>query len=683
MLESRSLNTFYQLMSLQPSQLNLFLENNQFTSRQFHYDLKKINYSLIQKGLPAIDVVQDRIIIPKEIIDFWKKHGTGMLESVSLAADADERVIIILLYTFIRQEPLSSFHYQDFLEISKNTVSADMKRVNRFCEDFRVRISYTRESGYHLKGAEDDKRHLMLKAITLLSIRPNAREKFRAIFHQHQLQDRFDDYQQVLRNLERQFSLTFIEERMFDFIYLLQMIHIRQTQNKLVRIFSDTISFLENQEMFQAAESLQRQLDLPAEKEELAYLTIQLLGICQGQVSPSTSDTLLTITEQILNGFERYASINLSNKEKAIQTLYHHLKPAYYRMLFKIPITNSLLPEIKKEHDYLFTVVKEVLKPIEDVLNLKIPDDEIGFLTLHFGGLLEQSSERSQIEKKAVIVCPNGVSSSLMLETQLKSLFPQFQWASSLSTYNFKKLGKEAYDLVFSTVFLETEKPLFILKPIMNEAEKKELVQTVKQTIDQQSIRFPTTDELMKVIRQYADIKQPELMREALQNAIYRSNETTIGRMQPVLNDLLTIDTIQFEEGYDNWKEAIAKVAEPLLLNGSITSEYIDSMIQKIETLGPYVIVGEEVAIPHSRPENGVNEVGMSLLKLSQPTYLLNDENNRVKIFICLAAIDNQTHLKALAQLTKLLSDPDKLGELKVAQTKQEIIDLVSEYSIR
>lgn len=683
MLESRSLNTFYQLMSLQSAQLNLFLENNHFTNRQFHYDLKKINYSLIQKGLPSIDIVQDRIIIPKETIDFWKKYGTGALDSISLSADPEERVIIILLYTFIRQEPLSSFHYQDFLDISKNTVSSDMKRVNQFCQDFRVRISYTRENGYHLKGTEEDKRHLMLKAISLLSIRPNAREKFRAIFHQHQLEDRFHVYRQVLKNLEKQCSLTFIEERMFDFIYLLQMIHNRQSQNKLVRIFSDTINFLENQAMFKAAEYVQQELGFPPEKEELAFLTIQLLGICQGQISPSSNDTLLNITEQILNGFERYASIKLSSKEKAIQTLYHHLKPAYYRMLFKIPITNSLLPEIKKEHDYLFTVVKEVMKPIEEVLNLKIPEDEIGFLTLHFGGLLEQSSERTQVEKKAVIVCPNGVSSSLMLETQLKSLFPQFHWASSLSTYDFNNMADDAYDIVFSTVFMETEKPLFILKPIMNEAEKKELVQTVKQTINQQSVRFPTTDELMKVIRQYADIKQPELLREALQNAIYRSNETIIGRKQPVLNDLLTIDTIQFEERYDNWKEAIAKVAEPLLLNGSITSHYIDSMIHNIETLGPYVIVGEEVAIPHSRPENGVNKVGMSLLKLTHPTHLLNEEKNSVKIFICLAAIDNQTHLKALAQLTKLLSDPEKLGKLKAAKTKQDIIDLVSEYSVR
>lgn len=683
MLESRNVKVFYQLMSLQPTQLDVFLNNLSFTKRQFHYDLKKINYVLLQKGLPSIEIVNDRILIPAKTIEYWKKHGLERLDSGAFALDPEERVIIILLYSFIRQEPLSSFHFQDFLGISKNTVSSDMKRVNQFCQDFRVSISYSRDRGYHLKGAEEDKRNLVLKAISLLSMKPNARQKFRFIFEQHQLEDQFESYMQVLKEFENQYSLIFIEERMFGFVYLLQMVHLRQGQNKWVQIFSDTISFLEKQDMFKIAERTQERLGYPAKKEELAFLTIQLLGICQGQVPPSSTDALLSITRQILEGFERYASIEFSNKDKAIETLYHHLKPAYYRMLFKIPITNSLLAEIKREHDYLFTVVKEVMKPIEEMLNIKIPEDEIGFLTLHFGGLIEQQSGRQEDQlQRAVIVCPNGVSSSLMLETQLKGLLPQFRWTSSLSTHEFHRLKESDYDLVFSTVFIETEKPLFILKPIMNPAEKKELIQKVKQVTDQDSLRFPTTDELMKVIRQYADIKQPELLKEALLHLLYNNSETTTGRKQPVLNDLLTVNTIHFEEKYDNWKEAIAKVAEPLLLNGTISADYIDSMIKNIETLGPYVIVGDEIAIPHSRPEHGVNKVGMSLLKLSQPTNLLDEDKNKVKIFICLAAIDNQTHLKALAQLTKLLSDPLKLRALKEAETKEEILELVDQYSV-
>ena len=215
----------------------------------------------------------------------------------------------------------------------------------------------------------------------------------------------------------------------------------------------------------------------------------------------------------------------------------------------------------------------------------------------------------------------------------------------------------------------------------MSEMEKKELVQTVERLTLQQSYRNPTSDELIKIIRQYADIKQPELLKTALQQAMFKNDQLDRGRKQPVLKDLLIEENIQFMDEIGDWTDAIKKVAKPLLTNDSITNQYVDVMIENVETMGPYIIIGEQVAIPHARPEFGVKKLGMSLLKLAEPTYLLGEEQNKVDIFICLAAIDNQTHLKALAQLTTLLSDPIKLELLKKAQKKQDILDLVVEFS--
>ncbi|WP_203247380.1 BglG family transcription antiterminator [Sporosarcina beigongshangi] len=682
MLESRSSNTFHQLMQLQPVQLPWFINKLNLSTRQFQYDIDKINDFLIDKKLPPVQISNDRIRIPLEVINDWKNHGAEFVAK-QFSFDQEERVIIILLYTFIRREPLSNFHFQDFFGISKNTVSADVKRVNQFSTDFRVEVGYTRERGYHLKGSEEDKRNLILKAISALKTKPYAHEKLTFIFHEQRFENQFDIYQQVLKELEQHYSLKFIEERLVEFIYLLQMLHIRQQQMKWVLIYPDTVTYLEKKQAFEISTRIQERLGYTTRPEEIAFLTIQLLGICQGEVNPKGTDALLAITEQIIEGFERYAYIQLADKSKAVETLYLHFKPAYYRMLFKIPITNSLLVEIKEEHQDLFTVVTEILKPIEEILNITIPEDEIGFLTLHFGGLLKQENENHNKVFRALIVCPNGISSSLMLENQLKSLFPQFQWTSSLSSYEFQQLAEAEYDLVFSTVLLKTKKPLYMIRPIMSEMEKKELVHTVKEAAFQRSYHSPTSDELLKIIRQYADIKQPELLKSALQRALFQSNASVSRRNQPVLKDLLIEENIQFVDACADWKEAISKVAEPLLINDSITQQYIDVMIENVEKLGPYIIIGEQVAIPHARPEFGVNKLGMSLLKLKKATHLLNSEANQVEIFICLSAIDNQTHLKALAQLTRLLSNPDKLKLLKEAETTQDILCLVEEYSIQ
>ncbi|SDN61408.1 transcriptional antiterminator, BglG family /transcriptional regulator [Psychrobacillus sp. OK028] len=680
MLEKRSLDTFYQLMKLQPAQLSSFIDKINLTERQFQYDVEKVNSFLFDVGVPPIKISGDRILIEQAIVDYWKKNRADFVAN-QFSFEQVERVIIFLLYTFIRQEPLSNFHFQHLFGVSKNTVSSDVKRVNKFCVDFRVEVRYSREHGYHLKGTEEDKRNLMLKAISMLKIKSYAHEKFTFIFEQQQLQNQYDNYQQVLKDFEQKYSFTFTEDRLDEFIYLLQMIHIRQQQQKRVQVYPDTVKFLENQQAFMVSTLIQQRLGYTTDREEVAFVTIQLLGICQGEVSLARTDALFAITEQIIVNFERYACVQLLDRTKAMETLYLHFKPAYYRMLFKIPITNVLLEEIKEGHRDLFIVVKEVLKPIEEMLNIKVPEDEVGFLTLHFGGLLKLTSESSVKLFRAIIVCPNGISSSLMLENQLKSLFPQYKWTSSFSSYDFQNLNETEYDLVFSTVVLKTRKPLFIIRPIMSEMEKKELVQTVEGLTLQQSYHNPTSDELMKIIRQYADIKQPELLKTALQQALFKNDDLNIGRKQPVLKDLLIEENIQFMHDITDWKDAIKKAAEPLLSNGFITNQYVGVMIENVETMGPYIIIGEQVAIPHARPEFGVKKLGMSLLKLSKPTYLLGEEQNKVDIFICLAAIDNETHLKALAQLTTLLSDPIKLELLKKAQTKQDILDLVVEFS--
>lgn len=681
MLEKKSFHTFHLLMSTRPKSYPIFIETRNMSARQFFYHLEKINYWLRQQGIPEIETKHTALTIPKEVIDFWKNYQAKAFIK-NFHFDENERILLLFLYTFIRHEAVSNAHYQSLLHVSKNTATTDVKRANEFGEKFRVKIQYTREKGFHLKGSEEDKRNLILKCISIFSSHPRKYDILQYLFIQQDYQDQFLLYKANIKEMERRFHLTFIEERMFEFIYLLQMIHIRQRNQKWVQIHSDTKEFLKKHSMYEVARAIQQEFNESTLPEELAFLTIQLLGITQGELSPSSTELLTIMTEKIINDFERYACFQLKDKGKAIESLFRHFKPAYFRMLYKIPITNPLLHEIKQEHETLFHFVQEVMKPIQEMLNIEIPEDEIGFLTLHFGALLEQNHIEDKKQFQAIIVCPNGVSSSLMIETQLRSLFPNFLWSSSVSADQFSNIDEQEYDIVFSTIPIQTSKPFFFVKPIMNEMDKKLLHHSVTQQLFAHSTPYPTPEKLLKIIDKYAEIKDSKKLKEAITIELYGHPGRTESRgNQPVLNELLTEDTIQFAESIQDWKEAIAKAAEPLLLAGSIQQSYIEAMIENVEKLGPYIIIHPEIAIPHARPENRVQRLGMSFLKLEEPTYLLNDEKNRVKIFICLAAIDSTTHLKALAQITKLLSNKESLQQLFHAKHKEEVLSLINAYS--
>lgn len=148
---------------------------------------------------------------------------------------------------------------------------------------------------------------------------------------------------------------------------------------------------------------------------------------------------------------------------------------------------------------------------------------------------------------------------------------------------------------------------------------------------------------------------------------------------RPMLSELLTADMIQLTDRKMGWEEAIDAAAGPLKKKEKINQSYIEAMINKVKDYGPFIHIGKGVALPHARPEDGVNELGMSLLKVDTPVLLSDDEKHPIQIFICLAAIDNEMHLKALASLTRILSNKEKLETLLNASTKEEILEIMTE----
>ena len=145
------------------------------------------------------------------------------------------------------------------------------------------------------------------------------------------------------------------------------------------------------------------------------------------------------------------------------------------------------------------------------------------------------------------------------------------------------------------------------------------------------------------------------------------------------LTDVFTPDRIQFTDKALQWRDAIRLAMRPLIDDGSITPAYIDAVIGKVEKAGPYIDLGSGVALPHARPEDGVNAMGMTFLRTSTPVNLLDNPDHAITVFISLAATDNNSHLEALAAVAQTLGDPEKLERLKTASSGDEVRGILAE----
>ncbi len=682
MIDKRPALLLKHLLKVKNTTMNQVMDQTQLTKRQISYDLDKVNYWLKEKALPAIPYRgHPYIVMPEVVVDYFRKHQIEEKERDFILTE-EERLIFIYLYLFIRQEPISSVHLTQLLQVSKNTVISDVKKANERNLSFLVEIRYSRQKGYHLSGAESDKRVLVQHHLTELIRIPYYKELINYLVSERSEQIPLNTIHDTLAELEKLFDLHFVEERLHQFTYFLVFYYYRQRERKFVRFHHDEIELLKKEHMWQVAKTLFHSLQFEEDENELCYFTTQLLGLSLDNRTVQDWDFLFKLCEQLVFDFENKAAIAFEKKNEVINTLYQHFKPAYFRMKYRIPITNPLLDQIQREHHELYTIVKELLQPIGSLLSIRIPEEEIGFITIHFGALLEKPKQVVPKKKRAIVVCPSGISSSLMVKHLLESLFSEIIVEKTLSLQGYQKENVDQYDLLFSTVELESKLPCFYVKPIMTPTEKNSLVNEVYHYLFGIQYHDISTKELVQTIQRYANVYDEKGLTDALNQLTFHKKVDIQRGNQPVLSDLLKENTIQIVEQLPDWEEAVKVAANPLLESGAIESSYIEAMITNIKTLGPYVVIGPEIAIPHARPELGVNEVGMSFLKLNQPVHFLNDEKYPVRLIFCIAAVDNTTHLKALSQLTKLLSDNNNVALLKEIESTENLLNLFKQYSV-
>ena len=130
-----------------------------------------------------------------------------------------------------------------------------------------------------------------------------------------------------------------------------------------------------------------------------------------------------------------------------------------------------------------------------------------------------------------------------------------------------------------------------------------------------------------------------------------------------------------FHEGFDDWRDAVRAACAPLLADGTIEKEYPEIIIQKVEELGPYIVIAPNICIPHAERGRGVHATAMCFMKTEKPvSFDPNDPDKDARIFVVLAATDDEVHLNNLMQLSETLSDEAIVDKLLQAKTGDDLL---------
>ena len=142
----------------------------------------------------------------------------------------------------------------------------------------------------------------------------------------------------------------------------------------------------------------------------------------------------------------------------------------------------------------------------------------------------------------------------------------------------------------------------------------------------------------------------------------------------PGLTDLLTEDCVALDVDAATWEESVLAAGELLERAGIAGPAYTGSMIDNVETNGPYIVVAPGFAFAHARPSEAVHRTGMSWVRLMNPVAFGHKTNDPVDLVVALAATDAGAHASAMAELAKVVGNPETRAALAAASTPAAVL---------
>ncbi len=144
-----------------------------------------------------------------------------------------------------------------------------------------------------------------------------------------------------------------------------------------------------------------------------------------------------------------------------------------------------------------------------------------------------------------------------------------------------------------------------------------------------------------------------------------------------LLDSLIENDSISLKQDASSWQEAVRIAIKPLIKSNAVTPGYVDAIIESTEKYGPYYILTERLAMPHARPEDGVNRNSFSLTTFKTPITFKNDDR-KIDLLIALSATSNEIHVsEALPQIVDIFGDSGVTERISNAKNKEEIIEII------
>jgi len=647
------------------------------SSRQLSYSMDQINEQLQEQNIPLIKKKQGKYYCSKEATSLLQSQA-GLNE---FSLSAEDRVQVILLIILSRIDEVSLDHLIDLLQVSKNTVVTDIKKCNDYLANYRLQIQYTRKHGYAIDGDEWDKRVVLNNAIHHV-YRHYGEKAFEQLLPH--CMDHKEAVKKTLLKVEQYLGKKYIDEDFYPLIYFITMLLVRIRQNKkMSQLEFLDVNEIANTREYQALLHLSDDF-IDISQEEVMYISLQLLGSNSLDRSLKEDDLPLLSNSlwEFFTEFETNTRLVLPEKRELHRKFINHFKPAYYRIKYKLPIENVLYEQVTTKYSVLHSFVRQSISPLEKFFQVDIPDAEIAYITMFIGGHILGKEDSGPAEKviRAVILCPNGVSVSKLMEKNLQAVFPEFLFYPPNTVREYEGFMLP-HDLVFSTIPVASSRNVYVVSELLSSNEQLKLRRRVIKDVFRVDFDTVTSADILEVVKRHGNIGNDMKLTEALDSLLLpksgdRHESETFDKHQGLLN-LMSEDVIQVIDKTPDWEALLKRASHLLIGKGKITEAYTPLLIEAYKDMPEYVLLNQNIVLPHLDPEIASQRLGVSLLILKEGIMY----GDKLTHIIALMTIpDKESHIDVLFEINRLARNEEFVKQVKQVDTPSQVMQLLNQF---
>ena len=477
------------------------------SERTVHRDVKRVEKIIYKYNLELVKRSGVGLRIIGEEND--KRQLNVALSTIPVADfTSEERQSIILATLLEMNEPLKLFTLANELKVTTATISHDLDQVEQELATNHLSLIRKRGYGVEIEGGEADKRRMLSH---LISKHVNPFEFVSLIKGniQKKSQQQLNTISNRLLGLVNPEKLSKIEKRVHkarkelpyelaDSGFIGLVVHLALAIERLQK--GDTIEFdqtylkqMEGTKEYVIAQRMIRDLEDTLEMripdDEIGYITMHLMGaklrFDQNYLIEDASVDIAFQAKELIQYVSTHLEADLTENVTLLNDLVAHLKPAIYRLNQQMSINNPLVKEIKQDYDVLFHIIRDGVRATFP--GMDFPDDEIGYLVLHFAATLMRNEEDVQL--KALVICSTGIGTAKMLATKLKQKVPEIKQVENKSLFDLPQVNVETYDIIASTIPLkEFHHDYFLVTPMLTKSE----IDQIKKVIRKRKLAFHT-----------------------------------------------------------------------------------------------------------------------------------------------------------------------------------------------